>query len=106
MDVDGGSEYVYAGGGELKRTDTPSADQQDAALKEISEATAALKEKCKAMKAKRWFKVGADSRTLSIGSKCDRRKEAVTGKSPKATGVCRVSRFALSSGYCELGLRG
>ena len=78
MDVDGGSEYVYAGGGELKRTDTPSANQQDAALKEISEATAALKEKCKAMKAKRWFKVGADSRTLSIGSKCDRRKEAVT----------------------------
>ena len=78
MDVDGGSEYVYAGGGELKRTDTPSANQQDAALKEISEATAALKEKCKAMKAKRWFKVGADSRTLSIGSKRDRRKEAVT----------------------------
>jgi len=30
------------------------------------------------MKAKRWFKVGADSRTLSIGSKRDRRKEAVT----------------------------
>lgn len=78
MDVDGGSEYVYAGGGELKRTDTPSANQQDAALKEITEATAALKEKCKAMKAKRWFKVGADSRTLSIGSKRDRRKEAVT----------------------------
>jgi len=78
MDVDGGSEYVYAGGGELKRTDTPSANQQDAALKEISEATAALKEKCKAMKAKRWFKVGADSRTLSIGSKRDRREEAVT----------------------------
>jgi hypothetical protein len=78
MDVDGGSEYVYEGGGKLKRTDTPSANQQDAALKEISEATAALKEKCKAMKAKRWFKVGADSRTLSIGSKRDRRKEAVT----------------------------
>ena len=78
MDVDGGSEYVYEGGGVLKRTDTPSANQQDAALKEISEATAALKEKCKAMKAKRWFKVGADSRTLSIGSKRDRRKEAVT----------------------------
>ena len=78
MDVDGGSEYVYAGGGELKRTDTPSANQQDAALKEISEATAALKEKCKAMKAKRWFKVGTDSRTLSIGSKRDRRKEAVS----------------------------
>lgn len=78
MDVDGGSEYVYAGGGELKRTDTPSANQQDAALKEIREATAALKEKCKAMKAKRWFKVGADSRTLSIGSKRDRREEAVT----------------------------
>src|SRR5580658_4572110 len=67
MDVDGGSEYVYEGGGKLKRTDTPSANQQDAALKEISEATAALKEKRKAMKAKRWFKVGADSRTLSIG---------------------------------------
>ncbi len=78
MDVDGGSEYVYEGGGVLKRTDTPSANQQDAALKEISEATAALKEKCKAMKAKRWFKVGADSRTLSIGSKRDRRKEAVS----------------------------
>jgi hypothetical protein len=78
MDVDGGSEYVYEGGGKLKRTDTPSANQQDAALKEISEATAALKEKCKAMKAKRWFKVGADSRTLSIGSKRDRCKEAVT----------------------------
>jgi hypothetical protein len=78
MDVDGGSEYVYEGGGKLKRTDTLSANQQDAALKEISEATAALKEKCKAMKAKRWFKVGADSRTLSIGGKRDRRNEAVT----------------------------
>jgi hypothetical protein len=78
MDVDGGSEYVYEGGGKLKRTDTLSANQQDAALKEISEATAALKEKCKAMKAKRWFKVGTDSRTLSIGGKRDRRNEAVT----------------------------
>jgi len=78
MDVDGGSEYVYEGGGKLKRTDTPSAYQRDAVLKEINDATAALKEKRKAMKEKRWFKVGADSRTLSIGSKRDRRKQTVT----------------------------
>ena len=45
MDVDGGSEYVYAGGGELKRTDTPSANQQDAALKEITRSNSGAERK-------------------------------------------------------------
>jgi hypothetical protein len=85
MDVDGGAEYEYVGGGQLRRTDSPTVKQQQAAdalaalAKEEAKQAAKLSAKRAAIEAgeipkrllskpKRWYKVGADSRTLSIGS--------------------------------------
>jgi len=100
---DEGAEYRYAGCGKFTRTKTPTIAQQkaeadDKALKARQDRQKAAntekennnkrrkeeskkrdKEKIASkvngeVKPKRWHKVGADSRTLSIGSKHDKRK--------------------------------
>jgi hypothetical protein len=105
---DEGAEYRYAGRGKFTRTKTPTItqqkaeaddkvlkarqDRQKAANAEKENNNKRRKEEAKKrdqekiaskvngeVKSKRWYKVGSDSRTLSIGSKHDKRNSAVSG---------------------------